>query len=182
MLMAHATKAWTLAQLHRLPDDGNRYELIDGELYVTPAPSTTHEGLALRLREILEPYVAAHQLGKLFGPKSVVQDSDNQVEPDLMLRKVTFPLPATWTAMPTPLLVVEVLSRATARRDENQKLAFYRRKEVQEYWMVDRDSRTIRAVTSGNDVITGTELTWQPVGASQALVIDVAAYFRDVLG
>jgi Uma2 family endonuclease len=182
MLMAHATEAWTLDQLHRLPDDGNKYELVDGELFVTPAPSTTHEGLALRLRQILEPYVLTHQLGQLFGPKSVVQKHGSEVEPDLMLRKVDFPLPAEWNAMPVPLLVVEVLSRTTARRDQNQKLAFYRGIGVPEYWMVDRNSRTIRVVTAVDDLITGTELTWQPAGAPQSLVIDVEGYFRDVLG
>jgi Uma2 family endonuclease len=84
--------------------------------------------------------------------------------------------------MPVPLLVVEIMSRSTARGDENQKLKFYRRNGVSEYWMVDRNSRTIRVVTADNDLITGTELAWHPAGASQPLVIDVEAYFREVLG
>lgn len=182
MHMAHATKAWTLDQLHRLPDDGNRYELIDGELFVTPAPSPTHEVLALRLRDLLAPYVQAHQLGELFMPRSVVQVRGSEVEPDLTLRKITLPLPAKWKAMPVPLLVVEVLSRTTARRDENEKLGFYRRIGVGEYWIVDRESRTIRVVAGGDNLVTGTELVWHPAGAAEPLVIDVEGYFRSVLG
>ena len=182
MHMAHATKAWTLDQMHRLPDDGNKYELIDGELFVTPAPSPAHEMLAVRLREILEQYVRMHKLGVLWTPRAVVQKRGSEVEPDLMLRPFVTPLPAKWNAMPVPLLVVEVLSPTTARRDRNQKLGFYRRIGVREYWMVDRDSRTIRVVTAQDDLITGTELVWHPEGASEPLVIDVESYFSSVLG
>lgn len=62
MLMALSTSAWTLAELDRLPDDGNKYELVDGELFVTPAPSPAHEQLASVLHAILGSCVRAHRL------------------------------------------------------------------------------------------------------------------------
>ena len=182
MHMARATRAWTLDELHRLPEDGNRYELVDGELFVTPAPSPAHEVLALRLREILDPYVRAHQLGDLFGPRSVVQMLGSEVEPDLMLRPTISTVPETWAEMPLPLLVVEVLSRTTWRRDQQQKRGYYHRIGVGEYWIVDRTTRTIRVHTRDNNFVTGTELRWHPAGASEPLVIDVESYFRDALG
>ncbi len=125
MLMAPATTAWTLAELDRLPDDGNKYELIDGTLFVTPAPSPAHEQLASVLHAILGPYVAAERLGHVYTPRAVVRANGSEVEPDLMVRPATPTLPETWEHMPTPLLVVEILSQTTRRRDQEQKRAFY---------------------------------------------------------
>lgn len=183
MLMAQITGAWTLAALDRLPDDGNTYELVDGELFVTPAPSPAHEYLASALRAILEPYVKAQRLGKVYSPSSVIRTGGSEVEPDLMVRPAPSTPPNTWEEMPIPLLVVEVLSKTTRRRDHAQKRAFYLRSGVAEYWIVDGEHRTIRVVTpNADDVVPDSKLVWQPTGASEALEIDVAAYFREALG
>ncbi len=183
MLMAYATEPWTLDQLHRLPEDGNRYELLDGELFVTPPPSPSHELLASRLRSLLEPYVRTHQLGDLFGPRSVVRMLGAEVEPDLMLRPSLAITSESWDEMPVPTLVVEVLSRTTSRRDLVQKRAYYRRIGVHEYWIVDGATRTICVVSNrADELVTGTLLRWRPVGATDELVIDVESLFRNVLG
>ncbi|MEO7359410.1 MAG: Uma2 family endonuclease, partial [Gemmatimonadaceae bacterium] len=68
--MATETKQWTLAELRSLPDDGNRYELVRGALFVTPAPSNPHERIAARLTRILDPYAAKHGLGDVYRPRS----------------------------------------------------------------------------------------------------------------
>jgi len=125
MRMAQKTGAWTLAQLDRLPDDGNKYELVDGELFVTPTPSPAHEAVAGELIWILLPYVKAKELGRLFFARAVVQQQGSQVEPDMMVRPATPALPHTWAEMPTPSLVVEILSRTTRQRDHEHKRAFY---------------------------------------------------------
>ena len=57
------TKRWTLEELHSLPDDGNKYELVRGDLFVTPPPSEEHETILARLHALLIPYVAANALG-----------------------------------------------------------------------------------------------------------------------
>ncbi len=183
MLMASFTEAWTLDQVHRLPDDGNRYELLDGELFVTPPPSHAHELLASRLRSILEPYVRSHQLGDLFGPRSVVRMFGAEVEPDLMLRPSSEVAAERWEDLPVPTLVAEVLSPTTAGRDQGAKRAYYQRVGVAEYWMVNGVTRTITVVRlRGDESAATTQLVWQPAGATEALVIDVAALFRGVLG
>jgi len=183
MLMAMPTGAWTLAELDRLPDDGNKYEIIDGELFVTPPPSPGHETLASVLHSVLEPYVRMHQLGRVHTPRAVVRIDGSEVEPDLMVRPFTPTLPAKWEDAPVPLLVVEILSNTTRRRDNEQKRAFYLRSGVAEYWIVDGKERTIRVIApEADDVMTSTELTWFPVGAKDALVFDVAAFFREALG
>ncbi|MEO7362765.1 MAG: Uma2 family endonuclease [Gemmatimonadaceae bacterium] len=181
--MAQAAGAWTLADLDRLPDDGNRYELIAGELFVTPAPSPAHEVLATVLKELLDPYVRQERLGRAFLGKSVIQTEGSQVEPDLMVRQTPKILPEKWPEMPLPILVVEVLSAITRRRDHVEKRAFYLRNGVAEYWIVNRWDRTVDVVTpNADDVVVDTQLTWHPNGASSALDIDVAEYFRSVLG
>lgn len=182
MLMALATSGWTLAELDRLPDDGNTYELIDGELFVTPAPSPAHEQLAVVMRDMLSPYVRTHHLGHVYTPHAVVQTDGSQVEPDLMVRPTTSTLPETWAEMPTPNLVVEILSSTTRRRDHEQKREFYLRIGVAEYWIVDRWSRSICVVRADvEDVINKSVLQWQPAGASVPLTMNVAEYFTTAL-
>ena len=183
MLMALSTGAWTLAELDRLPDDGNKYELIDGELFVTPAPSPAHEQLASVLHGVLGPYVRAHRLGHVYTPRAVVRTDGSEVEPDLMVRPATAVLPEKWEQMPTPSLAVEILSRTTRRRDHEQKRGFYLRVRVAEYWIVDRRSRTILVIRRGvADLVADSVLEWRPDGAREALRIDVAAYFDEALG
>lgn len=181
MLMAQAG-AWTPTDLDRLPDDGNTYEVIDGELFVTPAPSPVHEVLAAALQELLQPYVRLEQLGRVYMAKSVIQTKKSQVEPDLMVRKTPRPIPEKWPAMPTPILVVEVLSGITRQRDQAEKRAFYLRTGVAEYWIVNRWDRTIQVITANADVVVDTQFVWHPNGANTALVIDVSEFFRSVLG
>lgn len=184
MLMAQKTGAWTLAELDRLPDDGNRYEVVDGELFVTPVPSPAHELLALELHSFIDPYVRAERVGRAFMANSAIRAAGSELVPDLTVRKATpIPPPAKWEQMPIPFLVVEVISPSTWRRDHEQKRAFYLRNGVAEYWIVDGQERTIRVVTSAaDDTVATHQLLWHPSGASTALVIDVQAYFRAVLG
>ena len=85
MSVAVAVKKWTLAELHRLPEDGNKYELVYGELFVTPAPTYEHETILAKLARILDPYVAAHGLGFVYHPRAVVQRKGSEVEPDLQV-------------------------------------------------------------------------------------------------
>jgi Uma2 family endonuclease len=123
------------------------------------------------------------KLGRVYTPRAVVRTDESAVEPDLMVRPATPRLPLTWAEMPAPLLVVEIFSRTTHRRDELQRRAFSQRIGVGEYWMVDRWSRTIRVVRGeGADVFAESALEWSPSGAREALRIDVAAYFDEALG
>lgn len=183
MQMAEEIATWTLEEVHRLPEDGNRYELVRGELFVTPAPSPAHESLAVVLRMILEPYVRAQHLGIVWGPRAVVRINGSEVEPDLMVRPTTHPRPIPWEAAAVPILVVEILSRTTQRRDHAQKREFYLENGVAEYWIVDGNSRSIHVVQPGRrDTVTDATLVWQPERATEPLVIDLVAYFREALG
>ena len=87
MLMATSTKRWTLEEVHSLPDDGNKYELVRGELFVTPPPNDPHETIIARLARVIDPYVEAHGLGYVYRPRAVVRYDGSEVEPDLLVRQ-----------------------------------------------------------------------------------------------
>ena len=179
MPMANHAKKWTLEELHSLPDDGNKYELIRGQLFVTPAPTVSHETILARLTRILEPYVAANGLGYVYHPRAVIRIGNHtEVEPDLMVRQSPQDETVDWTQVPLPILVIEVASDSTRRRDRVQKLALYGDVRIPEYWIVDGEDRTIRAIRLGqDDVIADDTLTWHPAGAELPLVIDLADVF-----
>ena len=179
MHMAASTKQWTLEELHNLPDDGNKYELIDGELYVTPPPNPEHETILARLTRILEPYVARHGLGFVYHPRSVFRVGGSEVEPDLMVRRPPPRERTGWEDMPLPILVVEAFSPYTRRRDLGVKYDFYTRNGIAEYWMIDPERRTITVVRTGDDArIVVDALEWHPAGASEPLSIE----WQDLFG
>lgn len=182
MHMATKLKRWTLEELHRLPDDGNKYELVRGELFVTPAPSPAHERLAVVVSDMLGDYARTQRIGRAFRPRAVVRFQGSEVEPDIMVRAWT-ERPTDWNEAPVPLLVVEILSDVTRRRDPGPKREFYRDAGVPCYWIVDGDSRSIRAIRFGaEDSVATHVLTWHPPGAAEPLVVDVPALFREALG
>ena len=182
MSMAAQTRKWTLRELHRLPDDGNKYELVRGELFVTPAPSQEHEELAAVLGRILGPYVAKHRLGRVYRPRAIIRVGESETEPDLMVRPVRPGRPRGWVKAPRPILVVEILSDATRRRDHEQKRSLYLDEGIPEYWIVDGDERRIRVVRpDSEDQLCDIWLIWQPAGAAEPLAIDLPRFFREAL-
>jgi Uma2 family endonuclease len=183
MHMAVQTHRWTRRDLDRLPDDGNKYEVVGGELFVTPPPSPGHEEIVAILARDLGAYVHVHQIGQLRFPRSVVVVDDSQVEPDLMVRPIVPPPAPAWEVAPLPLLVIEVLSDSTRRRDLVAKRAFYIEGGVAEYWMVDGRKRTITVARPGlSDVAVTDLLRWHPSSATAPFDLDVAAMFRQALG
>lgn len=180
MHMVPATKQWTLEELHSLPDDGNKYELVRGELFVTPPPSEAHEAILTRLSALLEPYVRANGLGHVYAPRSVVRFDGSEAEPDRMVRHRSPDGARDWDDAPVPILVVEVLSRSTRRRDHVQKREFYLDAGISEYWILDPEAKNVRVVRREvEDRIISGELIWAPREASEPLKLDVARLYSD---
>jgi Uma2 family endonuclease len=135
----------TYADYVALPDDGKRYEILDGELFVTPAPGRPHQRVVMRLTGMLDAHVTAHHLGEVnVAPFDVILSDPSIVQPDIIFvaanRMVGFSNRGFEGA---PTLAVEVLSRSTSRVDRNTKLKLYERHGVPYYWIVDPDGRTI---------------------------------------
>lgn len=178
MAMAIAN-GWTLDDLHRLPDDGNKYEVVRGELFVTPPPSTDHEDVIARLNRILVPYVEANGLGHVYLARSVVRFEGSEVEPDVSVRESIRGFGNRWQDAPTPILTVEVLSGATRRRDPGPKRALYRDAGIAEYWIVDRERRSILVIKAdAADCLVTDEMVWVPERAARELRFTVAELFE----
>ncbi len=173
---------WTLEMVHALPDDGNRYELIDGELFVTPAPTGEHQNAAAVLSELLRPYARGLALQVLFAPFSVRIRGPGEVQPDL----VAFPRRKGERIPPLVniaelVLAVEILSPGTKRADRQVKRALYQTCGVAEYWIVDLHARVIERWRPNDEEpeMAAGELVWRPVGDAEALRVDVVEYFRE---
>jgi len=176
MQMATKLERWTLEELHRLPDDGNRYELVRGELFVTPPPTDEHATILARLTRMLVPYVEAHGLGLVFHPRAVFRIEGSEVEPDLMVRREAPGIGNAWEKAPLPLLVVEVVSPTTRRRDQAQKHDLYMDAGIPEYWMVDAERRVVTVARPGEPrALVNDTLVWHPAGAGEQLAIPLSA-------
>ena len=182
MGVATETKPWTLEELHRLPDDGNKYELVRGELFVTPPSSVSHEDIIAILVDPLGPYVKRWRLGRVHTARAVVRALESEVEPDVMVRPAG-PATEDWAKLPVPILVIEIASKSTRRRDRGKKRAHYLDVGVPEYWIVDRETRAIQIVRPGaEDVVEREMASWHPALADEPFGVDVPALFREALG
>jgi len=177
MRMATLDKRWTLEELHRLPDDGNRYEVVRGELFVTPAPRRSHEIILARLHEILASFVRANNLGLIFH-RAIIRFDESQVEPDLVVQQAHAIAEVNWDTAPTPNLAVEVQSDVTRRRDLGVKRQLYLAAGIPEYWVVDEDTKSVRVIRNGMpDVVVTDAMRWPPVAVAETLVFEVVSLF-----
>jgi len=179
--MAMAAKHWTAADLATLPDDGNRYEIIDGELFVTPSPAWGHQNISGRLFLRLARYLEGRTMGHaMFAPADVDFSDDTVVEPDLfVVPLVDGREPARYADVRHLLLAIEILSPSTARRDRALKRRVYQREGVDEYWIVDADAQVVERWRPGDDrpEILSERLEWRPDDVAPALVIELAELF-----
>lgn len=137
---------WTWNDYLRLPDDGQRYEILEGVLYVSPAPSFDHQFTAFKLARLLADFVEAHALGLVVvAPFDVrLPGVADPVEPDLLFfRTGNQPQTGDQYFAGVPDLIAEVLSPGTSRLDQHVKFGVYEKAGIPEYWLVDPKSRSI---------------------------------------
>lgn len=176
---------WTYAEYARLPDDGNRYEVIDGEVCVTPAPGPPHQKVAGRLYVALQPYVEANGLGEVLWDVDLLFVTGQYLRPDLVVVPPEALGGITDRGVEsTPGLVVEVLSPHSGHIDRGKKPSRYRDFGVPEYWVVDRFARVVEVYRlperglepeSRADVVV-----WQPASRVPALELEVPKLFAGV--
>jgi Uma2 family endonuclease len=128
-----------------LPNDGKRYEILEGELTVTPAPSTKHQTASVNLLVLLSHYIKERDLGKLFhAPIDLILESTSVLQPDLLFVSQANRHIITDRAIEgAPDLVVEILSPTTSRTDRVTKAQIYARHSVPVYWIVDPEREAI---------------------------------------
>ena len=131
----------------RLPDDGQRHELIDGEHYVTPSPNESHQRTSGNLHYAIRSWLEAHPIGRVYyAPFDVVFSDFDVVEPDLLYvsRERAAVALTPQHVRGVPELVVEIASKGTRKRDETVKRRLYERSGVTEYWVVDPANEVVR--------------------------------------
>jgi Uma2 family endonuclease len=135
-MVVGASSPFTVYDLEGMPDDGRRYELVDGELLVSPAPGTLHQTMVLQMAVRLVAACPA-DLHVLTAPFAVRTDVTNEVQPDVLIARTE---DLTDKILPVaPVLVAEVASPTTRMVDANLKRAVYERMGVPCFWLLDPD-------------------------------------------
>jgi Uma2 family endonuclease len=147
--MSVINRRLTYDDLAEFPNDGKRYELIGGELLVSPAPRIAHQRLIVRLLDLFTPVRRGKSASEVFlAPTDVRFSPEDVVEPDLLvIRAERQSIVGELVIDGSPDLIVEILSPSTRTYDEVAKAALYAREGVTEYWLVDPESTTVRIFT-----------------------------------
>lgn len=183
-MVALPQKHYTPDDVRRLPDDGNRYECIGGELLVTPSPRRVHQAVLMELCAALMPVREVPTLRMLWSPADIELRRDALTQPDLFVFPVTSGDDLEgWSGISSLALAIEVLSPSTARYDRLVKRRFYQDVGVPEYWIVDADARLVERWRPGDErpEICAASLEWLPPGANGPIIIDLPAMFAAAL-
>ncbi len=187
MAMPAAHAEWTVAMLDALPDDDQRYELIDGVVHVTPAPGLPHQLVAGHLYHLLKLYLRGSRVGRALISPSDVRRGDhtrNRVQPDVfVVRLVDGKLPPYPFAMSDLLLAVEVPSPSDPTYDYQTKRTLYAANGIPEYWVLNGEARNLsrwRGAADPGEVLSA-RVEWQPTGMPEPLVLDVPRFFDEAI-
>ncbi|HET7585591.1 MAG TPA: Uma2 family endonuclease [Gemmatimonadaceae bacterium] len=134
---------YTLRDLEQFPEDGNRYELVDGVLLVTPAPALTHQVVANRLQLQLSRVLVSAGHAHVAGPGAVTVEPATQLQPDILVFPARFSPMLKWMDITEHWLAVEVLSRSSRMYDREVKRAAYFALGVRQLWLVDWRDRSV---------------------------------------
>jgi Uma2 family endonuclease len=181
-----APRSWSYEEFAQLPDDGNRHEIIAGDVYMTPAPRPIHQRVATRLASVLDPFAIKHRLGVAFvGPIDVLFGESDYLQPDLVfVRTDRMGIVTDRGIEGAPDLVVEIVSRSTADRDRGVKRGRYARFGVFQYWVVDVERKQVEVYRMTRDPdlpdIVRDTLVWQLAPEGPALEIQVSELLKDL--
>ena len=171
------------ADLQRMPEDGNRYELYDGELYVVPSPLPIHQIVSQRLFLALPAFATQAGGAVFYAPFDIVLSEYNVVQPDVLYfdRESARRINVREHVRFTPTIAIEVVSPSTARHDRGRKRDLFARFGVPEYWIIDADARRVEVsilenLTYGEPIVEdGQRLRSVAVAG---LVVDLDALFE----
>jgi|ERR1051326_3187213 Uma2 family endonuclease len=181
MAMAVSVPRYTIPDLDRFPNDGSRYELLDGVLLVTPAPSNAHQVIVNRLQFRLTQVVMAHGDAQVVGPGAITVPPRTQLQPDILIYPARYPINSKWEEIDEHWLAVEVLSRSSRVYDREIKRHAYIALGVQQVWLVDRWHRTVEVTGSdGQEHIVRDLLRWRVPTLPLEVELSLAEIFAGV--
>ena len=181
MVMAALVPLYTAEEVRHFPDDRLRYEVIRGELFVTPAPKKAHQRAARDLCSHMQAYLEAHGLGEaLPAPFEVEFSEDTAVQPDVLVILEPQSRHLTQERLyGPPALAIEIISYSSKRTDRLQKRQLYLAEGVSEYWIVDLDQRHVERWRPGElapEILTD-RLVWNAAPGTPPFELDLLAMF-----
>jgi Uma2 family endonuclease len=179
MAMAISVPLYTVDDLEHFPEDGNRYELLDGVLLVTPQAAAVHQVVANRIQFELTASLEKPGLAHVVGPGAVVRMPRTQLQPDILVYPARFSPMTDWRKITEHWLAVEILSRSSRIYDRDFKRDAYFALGLQQVWLVDWRDRSVEVCTSkGSSRILRDALLWQI--ARTTVTIDLKDVFAGI--
>ncbi|UCD25076.1 MAG: Uma2 family endonuclease [Gemmatimonadota bacterium] len=172
---------YTAEMVQALPDDGNRYETVHGELLVNPAPQLWHQELVGRLAYELRAYLDRHPVGHvLTAPADISWGSDVLVQPDVFVADSAEVRTLDWANVRSLKLVVEVLSPTSSRSDRFTKRRLYQEVGIPVYWIVDPNDEVVEVWHPDWTLprVERESVSWDPREASEPFSVELATLFR----
>lgn len=181
MAMAIAVPRYTVDDIEHFPDDGNRYELLDGVLLVTPSPALSHQLVASRILARLAQAVQWPGHAHVVGPGVVVRLPNTQLQPDLLVFPVRFKPDTDWRKVNENWLAIEILSRSSRIYDREFKRDAYFALGVQQVWLVDRTHKSVEVcrVPGAGEIVRDT-IRWRVPTLDSIVSISLAEVFAGI--
>lgn len=179
-------RRWTEEEFYSARDaapPGERWELVDGDVLVTPSPHWVHQSVVARLLVLLDAYVREQNLGRVFtAPLDVKLEPGIVLQPDILVVPAG-ELRARSDVVRRLLLAAEAISPNSARLDRVRKRPVFQRNRVPEYWIMDESSQTFERWTPDDErpEILADRIVWHPATATAPLTLDLPAFFAEVL-
>lgn len=178
-----ARQYYTAEMVRNLPDDGNRYETVYGELLVSPSPRPRHQIVGARLFVALSNYLEENPGAlALYSPADLSFGRDDVlVQPDIFVLRPEDASFKAWDTVGRLLLAIEILSPSTARHDRFTKRRLYQELGADEYWIVDPDGGAVEVWTPEAHFprVETASVSWVAPGSRTPLVLDLASLLRE---
>jgi Uma2 family endonuclease len=171
---------YTTDDLRAFPEDGQRYELLEGMLLVTPMPGSAHQVVLSRLLVELGRFLSAGERAFVVSPGEIEIAPKTLLEPDLLVFPALYPPGTPWREMGGWWLVVEVFSPSSRVYDRDFKRDAYLALGVEEVWLVDLDERAVFVSRRGGerDAREEERVVWRPAAMREVLEVELASLFR----
>ncbi len=178
MAMALTVPRYSVGDLEQFPNDGNRYELLDGTLLVTPSPGVPHQAIATRIAFAFAELQAVGQV-HVFAPGATVLPPATQLQPDVLVVPARYSIESKWRDIDEPWLAVEVLSSSSRIYDREFKRDAYFALGVREVWLVDIRQKSVEVCRApGAGKIVRDVLIWRMPTADVTVPIDLGVLFE----
>jgi Uma2 family endonuclease len=179
--MAISLPQYTVDDLDRFPDDGNRYELLDGVLLVTPLASAVHQVVANRIQFGLSNALMKTGHAHVAGPGVVVRRPKTQLQPDVLVYSAKYSPMTDWRKIHDHWLAVEVLSRSSRVYDREYKRDAYFKLGVRQVWLVDWRERVVEVCKAiGKTRRVREVIRWRAADAGVTVMLDLAEVFAGI--